>query len=195
MNTTESALRERLEMTTASGRHLLVAAPSKGDIWLHDIADGLAKQCRYNGQILTNFYSVAEHSVLCALEARRRGLSTEIVKACLMHDAAEAYCGDMIWPVKELLRRMGETAYDQIEARFAWAIGERFGLPEGYAELPEVKEIDQVLCALEQVSIRRMPKGWAPHVPVSSMVSVHGWSPREARIAFLSAAELLLEQR
>jgi uncharacterized protein len=64
---------------------------------VEDIAAGLSKQCRFNGQI-DRFYSVAEHSVLVS-----RMVPDSLALAALMHDAAEAYLGDVVTPLKSLI--------------------------------------------------------------------------------------------
>ena len=69
------------------------------DIDIEDIAHALSMLCRANGHI-NNFYSVAQHSICCALEAEKRGYSKRVQLLCLLHDASEAYIGDMVRPLK-----------------------------------------------------------------------------------------------
>lgn len=94
-------------IVTHSGRHINLAAPfsEKSDpVDLDDIANGLAKQCRFNGQI-NKFYSVAEHSILVS-----RLVPDALALPALMHDAAEAFLGDIVSPLKGLI-----SGYDKIE--------------------------------------------------------------------------------
>ncbi len=72
------------------------------DINIHDIAHALSLMCRANGHI-KHFYSVAQHSINCAIEASARGLSERIQLACLLHDASEAYLSDVTRPIKRNL--------------------------------------------------------------------------------------------
>ena len=71
-------------------------------ILIEDIAHSLSLMTRANGHC-RQFYSVAQHSINCALEARNLGLSPRVQLACLLHDAAEAYIADIPRPVKHRL--------------------------------------------------------------------------------------------
>jgi hypothetical protein len=111
-----------------SGRRLDLLDPSPMDIEIEDIAHGLARVARWNGQTLGEHpMSVAQHSVVVeeivahvepAIEARWR-------LAALLHDAAEYVIGDMISPFKAALG----LDYQAFEDRLAAAIHIRFGLP------------------------------------------------------------------
>jgi uncharacterized protein len=74
-------------------------APRPDEVKVEDIAHALSQMCRANGHFKT-FYSVAQHSINCAQEARARGLSNRIQLACLLHDASEAYISDITRPVE-----------------------------------------------------------------------------------------------
>ena len=69
---------------------------------LRDIARSLAMTCRFQGH-LDRFYSVAEHSVCCARLARHEGWGDDVVRYALLHDAHEAYCGDLARPNKTMV--------------------------------------------------------------------------------------------
>ena len=84
--------------------------PDTALIDIEDIAHALAMLCRANGHFKT-FYSVAQHCINCAEEARAREYSQRIQLACLLHDASEAYLSDVTRPVKAELPQ-----YAQIEA-------------------------------------------------------------------------------
>ncbi len=111
-----------------SGRRLDLLDPSPLDVEIEDIAHGLARVARWNGQTSgAHAFSVAEHSVvvekLCAqLEP---GLERRWRLAALLHDAPEYVIGDMISPFKAALG----LDYKAFEARLAAAIHMRFGLP------------------------------------------------------------------
>tara|TARA_R110000751_G_scaffold1948_4_gene7140 strand:- start:1451 stop:2086 length:636 start_codon:yes stop_codon:yes gene_type:complete len=110
-----------------SGRRLDLAHPSPVDIEIEDIAHGLARVARWNGQTKGGHaFSVAEHSVIvedlcCMLEP---GLNPRDRLTALLHDSPEYVIGDMISPFKTLL---GES-YKSIEARLQEAIHIRFEL-------------------------------------------------------------------
>lgn len=137
-----------------SGRRLDLLDPSPLDIEIEDIAHGLARVARWNGQTRGDHaFSVAEHSVvvegLCA--ALEPGLEPHWRMAALIHDAPEYVIGDMISPFKAALG----TGYKDIEARLARAIHLRFSLP---AELPVhihklIKTADRICAWFEAVQL------------------------------------------
>lgn len=86
-------------MNTCTGRKFDPMHIKPENICLEDIAHALSFLCRGGGQTLI-FYSVAQHCLNCAKEARARGWSERMVLACLLHDASEAYISDIIRPVK-----------------------------------------------------------------------------------------------
>ena len=116
-----------------SGRRLDLLDPSPLDIEIEDIAHGLARVARWNGQTLGDHtFSVAEHSLI--VEAVVRDLSPSEPAthqlAALLHDAPEYVIGDLISPFKAAL----SLDYRVFETRLLAAIHVRFGLP---TELPE----------------------------------------------------------
>jgi hypothetical protein len=84
------------------------------EIDIIDIAHALSLLCRANGHI-RHFYSVAQHSLNCAMEAKARGLSEEIQLACLLHDASEAYISDITRPIKRSLPQYLE--FEEVQTR------------------------------------------------------------------------------
>jgi uncharacterized protein len=118
-----------------SGRRLDLLDPSPLDIELEDIAHGLARVARWNGQTSgANIYSVAQHCLLVEALARARvpRLDRGRRLAVLLHDAPEYVIGDMISPFKVVIG----DAYKAVERRLLSAIHLRFGLPAQSA--PEV---------------------------------------------------------
>jgi 5'-deoxynucleotidase YfbR-like HD superfamily hydrolase len=121
-----------------SGRRLDLLDPSPLDIEIEDIAHGLARVARWNGQTVgEHAFSVAEHSLvveeLCA--HLRPGLEPRWRLAALLHDAPEYVIGDMISPFKAALG----IDYKLFEARLEAAIHIRFGLPPKTP--PEIKTL------------------------------------------------------
>ena len=143
----------------ASGRYFNYENFGPGDINIWDIAHALSNLCRYTGHCQT-FYSVAQHSVLVS-----EIVPTHLALEGLLHDATEAYVGDVNRPLKMLLPQ-----YREIEQRVDAAIRERFRLP--VQESPEVKEADNILLVTESRDL--MPPspggvvdewGWARDIP------------------------------
>jgi len=116
-----------------SGRRLDLLDPSPVDIEIEDIAHGLARVARWNGQTQgPHAFSVAQHSLLVADIVRRLkpALDTRFELAALLHDAPEYVVGDLISPFKAAVG----IDYKAFELRLLAAIHIRFGLP---ARLPE----------------------------------------------------------
>ena len=109
-------------MNTYTGRKFDPMRIKPKNICLEDIAHALSYLCRGGGQTLI-FYSVAQHCLNCAKEARARGWSERMVLACLLHDASEAYISDIIRPVKAHL-----SNYLEIEEMIMNVIWEKFNL-------------------------------------------------------------------
>ena len=110
-----------------SGRRLDLLDPSPLDIEIEDIAHGLARVARWNGQTDgPHIFSVAQHSLLVETIARARvRIDRPHRRAVLLHDAPEYVIGDMISPFKAII---GDS-YKSVEARLLAAIHLRFGLP------------------------------------------------------------------
>jgi 5'-deoxynucleotidase YfbR-like HD superfamily hydrolase len=111
-----------------SGRRLDLLDPSPLDVEIEDIAHGLARVARWNGQTDgANIYSVAQHCLLVEALARARvpRLDRSRRLAVLLHDAPEYVIGDMISPFKAVIG----DAYKAVERRLLTAIHLRFGLP------------------------------------------------------------------
>jgi uncharacterized protein len=110
-----------------SGRRLDLLDPSPLDVEIEDIAHGLARVARWNGQTEgAQIFSVAQHSLLVETIARQRArLDRRGRLAVLLHDAPEYVIGDMISPFKAVI---GDV-YKVVEARLLAAIHLRFGLP------------------------------------------------------------------
>ncbi|MBQ1229093.1 MAG: hypothetical protein IIX87_04380, partial [Firmicutes bacterium] len=87
-------------INTHSRRQVNVADPRPDTIDIEDIAHALTFLCRGGGHT-EFFFPVARHCVYCAREAAARGLSREVVLACLLHDASEAYMVDLPSPIKD----------------------------------------------------------------------------------------------
>lgn len=120
-----------------SGRRLDLLDPSPLDVEIEDIAHGLARVARWNGQTQgAHIFSVAQHTLLVEAIARlNRNLDRSVRLAILLHDAPEYVIGDMITPFKAVIG----DAYKEVERRLLRAVHMRFGLPGDLAE--EIAEL------------------------------------------------------
>ena len=137
-----------------SGRRLDLLDPSPLDIEIEDIAHGLARVARWNGQTVgEHAFSVAQHSLVVEEIAAhlRPGLEPRWRLAALLHDAPEYVIGDMISPFKAVLG----SGYKAFEARLEAAVHLRFGLPP--ATPPEIRALikaaDHACAGLEAVQL------------------------------------------
>ena len=111
---------------------------------IKDIAHALSLICRGNGHV-QYFYSVAQHSLACAKEAKTRGYSKEVILGCLLHDGSEVYLSDVTRPIKK-----GLTYYLEVEDVLQNVIWKHFiqrDLTKDETKL--VFEIDDEMLSLE----------------------------------------------
>lgn len=136
-----------------SGRRLDLLDPSPLDVEIEDIAHGLARVARWNGQTIGEHpYSVAEHSLLVervVLLLKPKATPAERLEA-LLHDAPEYVIGDMISPFKAALG----LDYQEFEDRLARAIRMRFGLAQPSDRLARlIKRADRASAYFEAVQL------------------------------------------
>lgn len=136
-----------------SGRRLDLLAPAPADIDLFDIAHGLARVARWNGQTRGPYIlSVAQHSLL--VEALVGHIEPDVAQAgrltALLHDAPEYVIGDLISPFKACVG----DAYKAVEHRLFAAILSRFALPDPASGLLAlIKRADRAAARLEAVML------------------------------------------
>lgn len=194
-------------MQTYSGRKVDLEYPQPDDIVIEDIAHALSMTCRFGGHC-KGFYSVAEHSLLVekvletnlpysedSLASEPQGLeewATSFKKdktlslAALLHDAAEAYLGDLITPLKKIITR--ET---YLEGRWLDTIQEKLKLPVAINPMPKnVAAADRFMLTVEAHTLfstlhpdwdisKRLPKNAEKFLPQCL-------PPAVAETAFLS---------
>ncbi|VAV88501.1 COG1896: Predicted hydrolases of HD superfamily [hydrothermal vent metagenome] len=182
-----------------SGRRLDLLDPSPFDIEIEDIAHGLARVARWNGQTNSRFaFSVAQHSVIVEQIARhlKPDLAVKWQMAALLHDAPEYVIGDMISPFKAMLG----DGYRDIETRLEQAVHLRFGLP---AQIPKtvhklIKRADRMCAWFEAGQIAGFSEAearkWFLTPPVSLQIEIAPLSARKAQAAFLARFAQLHQQ-
>jgi hypothetical protein len=169
-------------LQTRSGSFLDFRNPDPDTICIEDIAHALALTNRYNGH--TPFpYSVAQHSVLASLVAPP-GLELQ----ALMHDAQEAYVGDMPSPLKKLL-----PGYQMIEFKLEDVIRKKFGLPVEFD--PRVKEIDMRLLVTEAQAFNFKLWVSVKNVEPYPALPIRPWTWDVAKRKFLERFEFLTGTR
>ncbi|WP_186392953.1 MULTISPECIES: YfbR-like 5'-deoxynucleotidase [unclassified Pannonibacter] len=186
-----------------SGRRLDLLDPSPLDVELSDIAHGLARVARWNGQTHGDHaFSVAQHSLVVediALQLKP-DLTPQWRLAVLLHDAPEYVIGDMISPFKAV---MGGD-YKLVEGRLQEAIHRRFGLP---GKLPEaVKKLAKkadIICAYfeavelagfgdeEAGKIFGRPKGFGTGPASAPRLGLEPMPAAAAQIAFTERFEAI----
>jgi 5'-deoxynucleotidase YfbR-like HD superfamily hydrolase len=137
-----------------SGRQLDLLNPSPLDIEIADIAHGLARVARWNGQTNgAHIFSVAQHTLLVEAVMREQAprVDTRVRLAALLHDAPEYVIGDMISPFKAVLG--GD--YKAVEMRLLSAIHIRFGLTPVLADqiTRQIKQADRGAAYLEATQL------------------------------------------
>jgi hypothetical protein len=133
-----------------------VQAPDPAHINPRDIARGLARRYRFGGHTLDDLapYSVAWHSLFCEMIADQMGLPVWVRLQALLHDAPEFVLGDMVTPVKCLLRD-----YGPLETNIWNATAARFQVPAEFH--PAVHEIDALALEVERFHLVA-PGAWSP---------------------------------
>ena len=163
---------------TFTGKKFYLENPRVEDVCIEDIAHALSMICRFGGHV-KKFYSVAEHCVHASIIAKDPPLNF----FALLHDAPEAYSGDIASPIKRVFPEI-----KGFENRIAEAVNKRFGLvwhPEIHRQ---IKEIDTRLLITERNQIMsESPEPWFCDIagiePYDFKLSLY--SPKEAEEAFL----------
>jgi hypothetical protein len=170
---------------TQSGRYFSFTEATPDGIHIEDIAHALSHLCRFTGHT-REFYSVAQHSVMVSYS-----VPPEMALEGLLHDATEAYVGDVSRPLKMLL-----PEYQKIES-FVWSlIAKRFGIAEDLP--PEIKQVDNVLLFTERRDF--MPANlksqdeWAWGAPIGTLpFRIIAWPPEDAKKLFLDRFHFLTD--
>lgn len=172
----ESVVNNRIGdwIPTITGRVIYPLDPRPEEIHIVDIAWALSMQCRYNGHTRM-FYSVAEHSHILS-----KTLPEEYALVGLLHDASEAYLSDIPRPIKGSLKE-----YQTYEDNLMQCIAAKFGFAWPLPDI--VKEYDhRILYTEKEMLCAQTPFEWDLSGGPLPGVSILGWSPDRAYIAFLS---------
>src|SRR6202161_2786108 len=178
-----------------SGRRLDLLDPSPLDIEIADIAHGLARVARWNGQTRgAHIFTVAQHTLLVEAVMREQmpRVDVSLRLAALLHDAPEYVVGDMISPFKAVLG--GD--YKKVEKRLLSAIHIRFGLPPVLADgiAGQIKAADRGAAYLEATELAGFARAEAkrlfgrdPALPVTTRQDyLTPWPAAKAEKRFLA---------
>jgi len=123
-------------IVTFTGEEFTPLDPDVNQIHIEDIAHSLSLLCRANGH-MDYFFSIAQHSINCAYEAKARSYPARLQLACLIHDASEAYLSDITRPVKRYL-----PEYIEIEKRLQDVI---------YSKYPGIIETEEDFILIDKI--------------------------------------------
>ncbi len=171
---------EQAWMETYTGQkfHLDNEELNPDEIHLEDIAYSLSMQCRYTGHT-RGFYSVAEHSIHITDQLKLRGESLAVQFTGLLHDAAEAYIGDLARPVKVML-----PAFKALEDRIDVALAKRFNVIFPFP--PVIKDLDVRIIKDERAQcMGDSGNVWGTDMFEPLGVTIQFWTPAKARAKFL----------
>jgi hypothetical protein len=167
---------------TWTGRQFWARDPRPQDFHILDIAAGL-RNPRYSSQSI-GIQTVAEHSVLMWLVARRRKYSARVRRAVLMHDGSEAYLVDIPKPIK-----IDFSEYNAAEALIMRALARRYDFD--WPMPIEVKQLDGDICNDEfSQNMAPPPAPWASLTGVSLGVRIQCWAADVAMLRWLNAAAI-----
>jgi 5'-deoxynucleotidase YfbR-like HD superfamily hydrolase len=196
----ETATTTRVWQRMLSGRRLDLLDPSPLDVEIADIAHGLARVARWNGQTSgPHIFSVAQHTLLveAVMRAQAPRVDVRFRLAALLHDAPEYVIGDMISPFKAVLG----GGYKTVEKRLLSAIHIRFGLPPLLAPEVErqIKEADKGAAYLEATELAGFAEveakrlfGRDPGLPAATRQHyLTPWSAAKAEKRFLARFKAL----
>lgn len=161
---------------TFTGKQFWPLDPQTEDINIKDIAHGLSNQCRFNGHS-KEFYSVAQHCILVSKITK-----SDQSLAALLHDASEAYIGDIVSPLKRFLPK----EFKEIEVKIEEIINKKFNITN--IDHNHIKNADKIALVTEMRDVMGPPpKKWneegffTPHSE-----KIIPLSPKEAEKEFLN---------
>jgi len=158
---------------TKTGKLFSLKYPNSDAVDIEDIAHSLSQICRFGGHT-REFYSVAQHSVECAIRADV-GFQLE----ALLHDAHEAYLGDICTPLKDMIG----SGIRRVDNALATAVRDHFGLPNNLSA--NVHHVDQRMLVTEASQLMGDPQ-WAQDMPYEKFdFTLNPWAPTVAKTIFL----------
>lgn len=184
-------------MQLASGEPFDLDAPDLTNVTIRDIAWSLARIQRWTGHALTRC-SVAEHSVVVcdiAMQSVPKQARERVGRVALLHDAHEAFVGDVASPLKQMLELRAPGIWASIVSPIDAAIADRFGIDMNDPQTVAIKHADGQALAIERdlcLSRSRRPWSWQPSAPGPDVAWTHqGLDPEAAYGLFMQRARTL----
>lgn len=199
MKKKEPKQEKEILMFTYTGKSINLNDLKPEDIDPRDIAHALSNLCRYNGHT-TRFYSVAEHCVRLARYAFNNytaddGYNIRLARALLIHDATEAYVGDVIYHLKQQLPQ-----FCKFEDKVGKRINDKFSIDMSKDVQGEVSSLDRRICFDEMYALygRIDPWFYENKVVPLGMDKIYldatdrmGWTPEQAEAKYIGMAAFL----
>lgn len=166
-------------ITVGPGRSLDITCPDTLAIQIDDIALSLSRKCRFGG-FTREWFSVAQHSWNVAMHLRAFGATPVVQLQGLMHDAQEAYLGDVATPHKDLFH-----GFRELEEHLQSVVFDRFSIP--WPLDSKVRAVDELMLHSEAEALlpRPTPDWVKPGLGVSAMCDLSGWTHVKAHHKFL----------
>lgn len=167
-------------MSVYSGNKFYPLDPVADEVHIEDIAHALSHQNRFNGHLRWP-YTVAQHSVNVMKVVRREHPDDRNAQLfALLHDAAEAYIGDIIRPVKYYL-----PEFKAIEDRIMEAVAEKFGFEMTKPATAIVKTADNIMCAAEKRDLHPTKIDWPGMPDPVNESTIRPWDHSYAKGQFM----------
>ncbi len=162
---------------TYSGIKFDLLNPTQDMIDIEDIAHALSMQCRWNGHC-KYFYSLAEHSYHTSYLVPEK-----LALHALLHDAAEAYCGDLITPLKDQLPN-----FKKIEHKILHLIFDCFGVQNSPEDKMQIKFADGRMIPTEAYQIIPNSESyeWLKDFPPRAQIDLEMWNPIISKGMFMN---------
>lgn len=166
-------------MGTYTGKRFYPFNPKAEDISIEDIAHALSNSTRFGGH-MDQFYSVAQHSYLGVSFMVAHGVESKVQKQFLLHDATEAYIGDMVRPMKIYF-----PEFKHIEDAIWEVIADKFNVDVNFDLL--VKEVDNIMCMWEKRDLLPRSEPWSnmPDISRYDLFKISCHDPSKAKKEFL----------
>ncbi len=161
-------------MQTQSGKRFYPLDPKPSEVHIEDIAHALSNLSRFNGHT-KKFYSVAQHSCLV-----HDYMPANLKKLGLMHDATEAYIGDMIRPIKYY-----NQFFQDIEEKVWLAIRKKFRISESPSSVKVLKHWDNMICAAEKRDLHPASEFWFGMPDPEGVLPIRPWPSSYAKGQFM----------